>query len=121
MEDKNFTISTHKLSNHCPECYSGDGMLLTFRQGFKETPFYKAITKAISFDIHCQTCDSKIYPIRWTDDLEQVVAYHQRGLKPKPPSLKLKKLTWVLLIIAIILIAVMAVSYFNDTDVIDLG
>ncbi|SDB64345.1 hypothetical protein SAMN03097699_2947 [Flavobacteriaceae bacterium MAR_2010_188] len=118
MDQKYFTISKHKISNHCPECYSAEGLELTCRQRFNETTFYKAIAKETRCDLYCETCDSEIFPVRWTDDIERVVDYHRRGLKPKRASIKLKKLTWILIIVAIILVAVMVVSYFNDTDVI---
>lgn len=118
MDEKYFTISKHKLTNHCPECYSAEGLVLTCRQRFNETPFYKAITPDTKCDLYCETCESEIFPVRWTEDIERVVDYHRRGLKPKRASIKLKRWTWLLIVVAIILVAVLVVSYFNDTDVI---
>lgn len=95
MEGQNyFTLKEVKLHNHCPECFSNEGLEITFRQRFVETPFYKAITDDTRHDIYCNTCDTPIYPIQWTDDLEQVIAYQKRAATPKNPSFKLTRLSW---------------------------
>ncbi|MDX1469948.1 MAG: hypothetical protein R3213_00500 [Flavobacteriaceae bacterium] len=118
MSEEYITISNHKLSNHCPECYSDEGLVLTYKQKIKETPFFKAVTRHTIKNIHCNTCDTTIYPARWTEDVDQIVDYHSRGLKLQKTSIKFKALTWILIIVAIILIIVMAISYFKDTNVI---
>ena len=44
MENKFFTLKEVELNNNCPECYSREGLQLTFKQRFVENFFYKAIT-----------------------------------------------------------------------------
>lgn len=104
MEGENyFTLKEVKLNNNCPECYSSDGLQLTFKQRFVETPFYKAITEDTKHEMHCNTCQTDIYPIRWTHDIEQVVAYQERAVDPKSSSFKLTKLSFGLIaVIAIV-------------------
>jgi hypothetical protein len=51
--------------------------------------------------------------VRWTDEIEQVVNYHKRGKTPKPKSVKLKKMAW-LLIGAVVIIIAGIVLYAND-------
>jgi len=114
---KFFTLKTARLNNNCPECYSNDELELTFKQKFIETNFYKAITHDISHEMYCHTCNTSIFPIQWTEDIERIVAYQERVARPKPKSLKLKPLAWIILLlglvvfVAIILIATGPLSF----------
>ncbi|WP_299337442.1 hypothetical protein [uncultured Psychroserpens sp.] len=101
-----FTLKEVQLNNNCPECYSNEGLELTFKQRFVENAFYKAITTDTINEMHCKTCNTDIFPVRWTNDIEQVVAYQQRAATPKPKSIKLKKLAWILIIADVILLIV---------------
>lgn len=98
-----FTLKEVQLNNNCPECYSSDGLELTFKQKFVENIFYKAITENAKYEIHCKTCTTDIFPIRWTNDIEQVVAYQKRAVPPKPKSLKLKKAGWIFIAVDVLL------------------
>lgn len=112
-----FTLKEARLSNNCPECYSNDGLELNFKQKFIENALYKAITTEVINEMHCHNCNSQIFPIQWTDDIERVVDYQKRALQPKPKSIKLKSLAWILivldllLLIVIILFATRAISF----------
>ncbi|WP_400076243.1 hypothetical protein [Winogradskyella sp. R77965] len=99
-----FTLKEARLSNNCPECYSNDGIELTFKQKFTENAFYKAITADVINEMHCINCDTQIFPIQWTDDIESVVDYQKRALQPKPKSVKLKPLAWLVIIIDLLLL-----------------
>ena len=105
-----FTLKEVSLNNNCPECYSTDGLELTFKQNLVETAFYKAITEDTINEMHCKTCNTQIFPVRWTNDIEQVVAYQQRAVNPKPKSFKLKKMAWIL-IVGIVLILVVVLLF----------
>ena len=113
---KYFNLIEKKLNNNCPECYSPDGLHLTFKQKFVENAFYKAITNDVVKELHCRNCSTQIFPIRWTDDIEQVVNYQTRAVELKPKSVKLMPIAWfiiiadLILIIAIILFASGTVS-----------
>ncbi|WP_034041925.1 hypothetical protein [Wocania ichthyoenteri] len=106
MSEKFITIKEVALNNNCPECYSKDGLRLTFKQKLLETKFYKSITKEISHSITCETCNTTIYPVRWTDDIERVFEYQKKAFVPKKASTYLKKLSWIVIIfIAIVITA----------------
>lgn len=92
-----FTLKEARIGNNCPECYSNDSLELTFKQKLTETKFYKAITDETVSVINCLNCELQIFPIRWTDEIEQVVDYHKRGLKTKPKSIKFKSIAWFLI------------------------
>ena len=102
---KFFTLKEARLSNNCPECYSNDSLEITFRQKFTENAFYKAITNETSHQIHCYNCDTTIFPVRWTDDIERVVDYQQRAVQPKGKSLKLKPLAWLVIVLDLLILA----------------
>lgn len=107
MSEKFITIKEVALNNNCPECYSKDGLRLTFKQKFLETNFYKSITKDVSHSITCKTCNTTIYPVQWTDDIERVFEYQKKAFVPKNPSTYLKKLSWiVILFIAVVIAAI---------------
>mgnify|MGYP000076591851 CR=1 FL=1 len=89
MSEKFITIKEVALNNNCPECYSKDGLRLTFKQKFLETNFYKSITKEVSHSIACKTCNNTIYPVQWTDDIERVF---ETGEKITPETLKERNL-----------------------------
>jgi len=97
MSEKFITVKEVALNNNCPECYSKDGLRLTFKQKFLETKLYKSISNEIKNIITCKTCNTTIYPERWTDDIERVFEYHQRAFVPKKASTYLKKLSWFII------------------------
>jgi len=120
MTDKLITVKEVTLNNNCPECYSTDGLTLTFKQKFKETSFYRSITKEIVKELICDKCQSTIYPVSWTDDIERVVDYQNKAFVPKPASLKLKRLAWIIFI-AIDLITLLVILMLFFPKVLGMG
>ncbi len=109
MPEKFIEFKALVLKNNCPQCYSTDGLRLTFKQKVVETALYKSITSEIQDELACKTCNSIIYPVQWTDDIERVVDYQKKALSPKKPSTYLKKATW--LIIAAVILAIIAILF----------
>jgi hypothetical protein len=101
-----FTLKEVQLGTNCPECYSNTGLKLTFKQKFTEHLFYKAIIKETTTEMYCTICETQIFPIRWTDAIERVVAYQYRALTLKPNSIKLKPLAWVLITFNLIVLTI---------------
>ncbi|TJY37998.1 hypothetical protein [Pontimicrobium aquaticum] len=97
-------IKTESLNNHCPECFSTEGLQLSFKQKYSEALFYKAITDDIAYTLSCKVCNTEIFPVRWTDDIERVVDYKKKAFTPNPKSFKLKRLAWMLIITLDVLI-----------------
>ena len=114
MEAKFFTVKEVALNNNCPECYSTEGLQLTFKQKFVETAFYRAISNDIKHSMICSNCHTEIFPVRWTEGLERVYEYQERALVPKPAAFKLKKLSWILLIVLIVLVILLNIYLFNS-------
>ncbi|MDO1501822.1 hypothetical protein Q2T40_16935 [Winogradskyella maritima] len=99
-----FTLKDVQLKNNCPECYSNDGLHLTFKQKMTDNVFVKAITEDTKHEMHCKTCNTEIFPVRWDDDIERVVAYHERAVVPKKKSFKLKPLAYAFIIVDLLII-----------------
>ncbi len=117
MEEKLVIVKTVSLNNNCPECYNNEGLELTFKQKHKETPFIKSMTKEVVKELSCKNCNTVIYPARWDDDIDRVVDYHKKAFKPNPSSYKLKRLSWVLLIIidfVILMIILYSLGIFDQ-------
>ena len=115
MSEKLIDVKEVTLNNNCPECYSKNGLHLTFKQKVKETKFYKSITSEISHEITCETCNSVIYPEQWTDDIDRVFEYQKKAFTPKSKSTYLKKTSWIATSTFFVLIALVLflVYYLN--------
>jgi len=104
LKDNYIHIKTEVLNNHCPECFSTEGLQLSFKQKYNETSFYKAMTNDIAYELNCNICNTEIFPVRWTDDIERIIDYKKKAFTSKPKSFKLKRLAWILLITLDVLI-----------------
>jgi len=115
MAEKLIDVKAVTLNNNCPECYSKNGLQLTFKQKIKETKFYKSITSEISHEITCKTCNSLIYPVQWTDDIDRVFEYQKKAFTPKNKSTYLKKASWIVIATIVVLVALILflVFYLN--------
>lgn len=113
MVGKFFTLREVNLNNNCPECYSRDGLQLTFKQRFIENSFYKAISKETSFSLYCDVCNTTVFPARWTDDIDRVFEYQQKASAPKPISIKLKPLSWILILVLSSLLIVVTLFFLG--------
>jgi hypothetical protein len=114
MAEKFIDIKNVALKNNCPECYSINGLRLTFKQKIKDNRFYRSTTSEISHEINCNNCNSIIYPVQWTDEIDLVFEYQKKAFTPKKSSTYLKKIFWIVIaggIVAIILITAI-VFYF---------
>mgnify|MGYP003108909603 FL=1 len=106
MEDRFITIKEVAINNNCPECYNTNGLHFTFKQKFVETRFYKSLTTETAQELFCKTCESVIYPVNWSDDIDRVFKYQQRAFTPKNASFKLKKTAWIAIGILVGIIAI---------------
>jgi len=106
------TVKAVALNNNCPECFSKDGLKLTFKQEYIETKLSKSVTKNITTNMHCNTCDTAIYPERWTEDIEGVYDYQMRAFEPKKASKKYTPLFWISIGI-LIAIGIAAIVFGN--------
>lgn len=104
MKETEHTIHTAKLKNNCPECYSTDGLVLSFTQKEKENLWFRKVDKDIKGVINCTTCKTRIFPVRWDEHIERVYEYYQKLVEPKSSRTHFKPRFWVVLTTGILLI-----------------
>lgn len=114
MGEKLITVKEVSLNNNCPECFSKEGLELTFKQKFIETKFSKSITNEIATEMHCNVCDTTIYPVNWTEDIERIYEYQMKAFVPKKASKKYNSLFWIIIgITAAVIIAAVVLVLIN--------
>jgi hypothetical protein len=106
MTETSHVLHTAKLKNNCPECSLADSLELSFTQLEKENKLYSKASREISSMMHCNSCDTTIYPVSWNEDLERVYEYNRKLAIPKPSGIKLKPLAYLLIILDAITIGV---------------
>ena len=71
----------------------------------KETLFFKKPATKIDNRLYCHTCKNDIYPVSWTEDIERVFDYNKKIAETNKQYLKVKPLFYILVIVAIVLVA----------------
>ena len=105
MSKKTQVLHTARLNNNCPECFSTEGLEITFTQDQKETLFFKKTSKEIPEKLFCHTCKNPIYPINWTEDIERVYDYNKKIAETNKQYLKVKPLFYIMILLATALCA----------------
>ncbi len=100
-------LHTTKLINNCPECYDTTGLELTFSQVEKENKFYSKVSSEVTSAMHCNTCNTDVYPVSWDESIERVYQYNRKLVKEKPSGIRLKPLAYIIILIDVITIAVL--------------
>ncbi len=93
-----YVLHTAKINNNCPECYSKEGLEFTFEQENFENRFYTKAKKAVIETLYCHNCNQQVFPVTWTEDIERVYDYHRKLAKPKSSVMKLKPITYIILL-----------------------
>lgn len=106
MSIKTHSLHTSRLHNNCPTCFGTDGLEFTFTQAEKETPFFHKPDKQIGEKLYCHKCKNQIYPVNWNEDIERVYDYNRKIAEANKQHLQVKPLFYILIVVAIILIAV---------------
>lgn len=110
MKTKDLIIKETALTNHCPECFSNNHLHLSFLQKQKENPFYRKSGKDVEEVLQCKQCNTRIYPVRWTEDIERVVDFYRKTVSVRS-RLHMKPLFWIAILL--IISAVAAVIYIT--------
>lgn len=106
------TIHTAKISNNCPTCYATDGLEFTFKQHIKENSFYKKAANETTEDLKCHSCNSKIYPVDWNEDIERVYAYNKKLAVIDEKGYTLKPLAYWILVLDLAVLVVLLYYFF---------
>jgi hypothetical protein len=100
-------LHSARLNNNCPECYTTDGLEISFIQEEVGNRFYSKTQKQIHDTLYCQSCKTTIYPVNWTEDIDRVYKYHKKQAIPKSTQLHLKPITYSLIFLGLGIVAVL--------------
>ncbi|WP_310991424.1 hypothetical protein [Aequorivita marina] len=114
MSVKTHNLHRARLHNNCPTCFGTDGLEFTFTQDEKETAFFHKPEKKIIEKLYCHKCNSPIFPVNWTEDIERVYDYNRKIAETNKNFLEVKPLFYILIVLAIALVAAgIYVMWFN--------
>lgn len=108
MKEIYSTLREARLNNHCPKCFSKDGLHIIFKQKHLRTPWYDKRTKEVSSEMFCKNCDQQIYPVDWDDDIERVYEYQRKASPPKPAYFSPSRNLYVAIALAVVTIGAIA-------------
>ena len=84
-------IKEAAITNNCPECFNQD-MTLVFYQKHLYGRLYHRTTSVVEHKIQCNKCQSVIYPVKWTEDIERIFEYYQKTVVPEPAKITFRPL-----------------------------
>lgn len=105
VKEKMVVLKEAKLTNNCPECFNQE-LKLTFYQKHTYGKFYDRTTKDTTHEIKCAKCNSLIYPVTWTEDIERVYDYYRKLVAPKKATITFTSLFYILVLLLITVIAI---------------
>lgn len=118
MAKRTHILHTAQLKNNCPTCFGNDGLEFTFTQEENENSFRTKPSQEIEQILYCHNCITYIYPVDWTEDIERVHDYNRKLAETKRHHLKIKPLTYILILIGISIVAAavyFALQHYNNT------
>lgn len=92
------------LTNNCPLCFNQD-LTLRFFQKHAYTRLYHRVTSEVAEELHCNTCQSRVYPVTWTEDIERSVEYYRKAIAPEKAGIRFRPLFYILVLLGIALAA----------------
>lgn len=108
-KEKKLVIKEADITNNCPECFNQE-LKLTFYQKHTYGAFYHRTTNEVTHEIKCKKCNSIIYPVNWTPDIERVFDYYNKLVSPDRASVRFTMLFFIILALMLCLVA--AAVYF---------
>jgi len=92
------------LNNNCPECYSKESLLLSFKQKRQFSKLFIKTKGDIIESMDCKKCETTIFPGRWTDDIERVYNYHKKTIHSQSSGIKFTGVFYALIILVLLVI-----------------
>ncbi|SEK90888.1 hypothetical protein SAMN04487910_1446 [Aquimarina amphilecti] len=109
MKTEYIVLKETVLNNNCPECYSKESLLLSFKQKKTFSKLFIKTNKEVIESMDCRKCETTIFPGRWTDDIERVYNYHRKTIDLKSSSVKFTGLFYLIVFLVIALSATLGI------------
>jgi hypothetical protein len=106
-------IRKAELKTNCPECYTTDGLMVEFYQPYVNGRWYKRFLDELSSKMYCTKCETEIFPVSWTPDIERVYDYHKKSTKMRSSKRHWKPLAFIVMLTGIALVATAVVFGLN--------
>ncbi|GGW46506.1 hypothetical protein [Arenibacter certesii] len=97
-KEKMVVLKEADLTNNCPECFNQE-LKLTFYQKHSYGRLFDRTTKDLTHEIKCTKCNSLIYPVTWTEDIERVYDYYRRMATPEKATIRFTTLFYILVLL----------------------
>ena len=104
-KEKLVVLKEANITNNCPECFNQD-MKITFKQKHKYGKLYDRTTNEVTHTIKCNTCESIIYPVNWTEDIERIFNYYKKMVEPEKASTRFTSLFYILVVSLLVIIGI---------------
>lgn len=104
IKEKRELIQEADLTNNCPVCYN-QNLHLKFFQKHTYGKLFHRVTGDISHEIQCRKCDSVIYPVQWTEDIERSFDYYNKLVEPSRKKVRFTTFFYVLIVLLISLVS----------------
>ncbi|MDE3743020.1 hypothetical protein [Maribacter polysaccharolyticus] len=101
-KEKLVVVKEAEITNNCPECFNQD-MKITFKQKHLTGRLFDRVTKEVTYTILCKKCNSIIYPVNWTEDIERTFNYYQKMVTPEKPAIRFTSLFYIIVISILVL------------------
>lgn len=111
-KERDVVIREAPLSNNCPECFNQD-MTLRFSQRHRVSRLIHRVYGEVHRELRCNTCNNVIYPVSWTEDIERSVEYYEKLVEPKKATIRLKPLSYILMLLGVAAVAAVAYALLN--------
>ena len=105
-------IKEAPLTNNCPECFNQD-LTLTFYQKHLHGPLYHRVTSELRRELKCNTCQSLLYPVTWSEDIERSVEYYEKAVNPEKASMRFRPLFYILVLLGVVLAGALIYFYLQ--------
>lgn len=113
MKTEYIILKETVLNNNCPECYSKESLLLSFKQRRQFSKFFSKTKGEIIESMDCKKCETTIFPGRWTDDIERVYNYHKKTINSLPSGIRFTGSFYLIILIIIILSAALYLFLYH--------
>lgn len=97
------------LTNNCPECFN-QNLTLRFSQRHVQGKFYHRTCGEVRQELQCNTCQTILRPVQWTEDIERSVAYYEKAVEPARAGIRFNALFYGLIFGVLAAIAALVYS-----------
>jgi len=112
-KEKQLVIQEADITNNCPKCFNQE-LKITFYQKHTFNTLYHRTTGVVTNEIKCKKCNSIIYPVDWTPDIERVYEYYNKLVKPDRPAVRFTMLFFIILVLMLCLVAAGVYFYLEN-------